>query len=217
VIEHSAFASLYSQELAQEGLPIEVIDIDRVPATTVSIYPDEAHKSFKELEIEVPRLSGGHRIQAVLEGLKIDDVRKEFKKYQPLPLGRKGRTEIQYEGRHLFTNEVVERLKINLPLLQSGVGAVSYFVKQLEQICKLRGTHAVLAPIVQTFLEEILFEKKTDLYDPALISRLGDSDVGEHIRAVFIPLIRAYHHGGKAAPRIGADGALQVEAFPGHA
>lgn len=191
VIEHPAFASLYANELAQEGLPIEIVDIDRVPAMTVSIYPDQANKNFKQLEIEVPRLSGGHRIQATLEGLKIDDIRKEFKKYQPLPLGGPGKTEIQYEGRHLFTNEVVERLKINLPLLESGVGAVSYFVKQLEQICKVRGTHAVLAPLAQTFLEEILFGQKTDLYDQRLISRLGDSDVGEHVRAVFVPLIRA--------------------------
>jgi type III restriction enzyme len=36
VIEHPAFASLYAQELAQEGLPIEIVDIDRVPATTIS-------------------------------------------------------------------------------------------------------------------------------------------------------------------------------------
>jgi type III restriction enzyme len=172
-------------------LPIEVVDIADVPKTTVSIYPDNTNKDVKNLEIEVPRLSSGHRIQATLEGLKIEDVRKEFKKYQPLPLGGLGKTEIEYEGRHLFTNEVVERLKINLPLLESGVGAVSYFVKQLEQICKVRGTHAALAPLVQTFLEELLFGKKTDLYDQALISRLGDSDVAEHLRAVFVPLIRA--------------------------
>jgi len=180
VVEHPAFARLYANELAQEGLPIEIVDIDRVPATTVSIYPDGAHKDLNALEIEVPRLSGGHGIKPTLEGLKIEDVRAEFKKYKPLPLGAKGETEIQYEGRHLFTNEVVERLKINLPLLESGVGAVSYFVKQLEQVCKLRGTHTALAPLVQTFLEEILFEKKTNLYDQALVSRLGDSDVGEH-------------------------------------
>jgi type III restriction enzyme len=191
VVEHPAFASLYAQELAQEGLPIEVVDINRLPKTTVSIYPDEAHKDLKALEICIPRLSGGHHVRPTLESLTVDDVRKEFKKYQPLPLGAQGPTEIQYEGRHLFTNEIVERVKINLPLLQSGVGAVSYFVRQLEQICKLRGTHTVLAPLVQTFLEEILFAKKTDLYDQALISRLADSDVGEHLRAVFVPLIRA--------------------------
>jgi type III restriction enzyme len=191
VVEHPAFASLYAKELAQEGLPIEIVDIERVPATTVSIYPDEAHKDLKALEIEVPRLTSGHSIKATLEGLKIEDVRSEFNKYKPLPLGAKGDTEIQYEGRHLLTNEVVERLKINLPLLDSGVGAVSYFVKQLEQVCKLRGTHAALAPLVRAFFEDILFEKKTNLYDQALVSRIGDSDAGEHLRAVFVPLIRA--------------------------
>jgi type III restriction enzyme len=160
VVEHPAFASLYAQELAQEGLPIEVIDIDRVPKLTVSIYPDEAHKNLKQLEIEVPRLSGGYSIQARLDGLNLDDIRKEFQKFRPLPLGTRGRTEIDYEGRHLFTNEVVERLKISLPLLESGVGAVSYFVKQLEQVGKLRGTHPILGPLIQNFIEEILFEKK---------------------------------------------------------
>ncbi|MGA2172613.1 MAG: DEAD/DEAH box helicase family protein [Sedimentisphaerales bacterium] len=191
VVDHPAFASLYQQELAQEGLPIEIIDVDRIPATTVSIYPDEARKDIRKLDIAVPPLSPGHRIIPSLKGLTIEDVKKEFSKYKPLPLGSKGATEINYEGRHLFTGELVEKLKIHLPLLESGFGAVSYFVKQLETICKLRGLHSTLAPLVQTFLEEILFEKKTDLFDQQLIARLGDSDVAEHIRAVFVPLIRA--------------------------
>ncbi len=190
VVEHPAFASLYQQELAQEGLPLEVVDIDRVPATTISIYPDEARKDLAALEIEVPALTAGHHTLPKLVGLKIKDVKKEFGKYKLLPLGTKGATEVEYEGRHLFTGEVIEKMKINLPLLESGVGAVSYYVKQLEHICKLRGLHNVLAPLIQTFLEEILFEKKTSLFDQALISRLADSDVGEHIRAVFVPLIR---------------------------
>lgn len=42
VVEHPAFTSLYEQELEQEGLPIEVLDTDSVPATTVSIFPDES-------------------------------------------------------------------------------------------------------------------------------------------------------------------------------
>jgi type III restriction enzyme len=191
VVEHPAFASLYQQELAQEGLPIEIVDVEKVPATTVSIYPDAARKDVNALNILLPRLTAGHHIKAAIEGLTIADIRKEFQKYQPLPLGSVGRTEIDYVGRHLFTGEVVEQMKINLPLLESGVGAVSYFIKQLENICKVRATHTVLAPLVQTFLEEILFERKTTLFDQTLISRLADSDVAEYIRAVFVPLIRA--------------------------
>jgi type III restriction enzyme len=191
VVEHPAFASLYQQELAQEGLPLEIVELDRIPATTVSIFPDEAHKDVNSLNIQIPTLSAGFRIVPKLEGLTIQDVKKAFKPYKPLPLGKQGNNEIQYEGRHLFTGEVVEKLQLNLPLLASGIGAISYYVKQLETICKLRGLHPILAPLIQTFLEEILFEQKTTLFDPALVARLADSDVGEHLRAVFVPLIRS--------------------------
>lgn len=191
VIEHPAFASLYQQELAQEGLPLEIVDLDRVPATTISIFPDEAHKDVNHLNIQIPTLSAGYRIVPKLEGLTIQDVKKAFKPYKPLPLGKQGNSEIQYEGRHLFTGEVIEKLQLNLPLLASGIGAVSYYVKQLETICKLRGLHPILAPLIQTFLETMLFEPKTNLFDPALVTRLADSDVGEHLRAVFVPLIRS--------------------------
>jgi type III restriction enzyme len=191
VVEHPAFASLYQHELAQEGLPLEVVELDRVPATTISIFPDEAHKDVNALNIQLPTLSAGFRIVPRLEGLTIQDVKKAFKPYRPLPLGKQGNNEIQYEGRHLFTGEVVEKLQLNLPLLASGIGAVSYYVKQLETICKLRGLHPILAPLIQTFLEEVLFEQKTTLFDPALVARLADSDVGEHLRAVFVPLIRS--------------------------
>ena len=114
VVDHPAFASLYQQELAQEGLPIEIIDVDRIPATTVSIYPDEARKDVKKLDILLPPLSPGHRLIPSLKGLTIEDVKKEFSKYKPLPLGGKGLTEINYEGRHLFTGELIEKFKIHL-------------------------------------------------------------------------------------------------------
>lgn len=190
VVEHPSIAALYQEQLAQEGLPIEIVESDKVPATTVSIFPDTARKDLEKLEISLPALTPGHRLLPKLDGLDIDDVRQAFKKYKPLPLNGKGATNIEYEGRHLCTGEIVERMKLDLPLLATGVGAITYFVKQLEQICKIRGLHVQLAPLVQTFLEEILFEKKTALFDSELIPRLGDSDVAEHIRAVFVPLIR---------------------------
>jgi type III restriction enzyme len=191
VVEHPSFASLYQQELAQEGLPLEIVDVERVPATTISIYPDAARKDVEALEIRVPALSAGHRMRPRVEGLTMADVRKAFARYTLLPLGGRGGSEIDYEGRHLFTNEVVERTRIHLPLLESGVGAVSYFVKQMEAICRVPGLHPQLAPLVKEFLETCLFDRATDLFDPALVGRLGDSDVGEHVRAVFVPLIRA--------------------------
>lgn len=191
VVEHPAFAALYSEQLAQEGLAIEVVDADHVPASTVSIFPDAARKDLAALEIEIPFLGAAHRIVPKLTGLARSDVERAFARYKRLPLGQPMNAEIDYEGKHLFTGVVVERMKIHVPLLATGAGAVSYFVRQLEQICKIKGMHAAVAPLVQAFLEETLFEEKVSLFDTRLVGRLGSSDVAEHVRAVFVPLIRA--------------------------
>ncbi|MCX7005422.1 MAG: DEAD/DEAH box helicase family protein [bacterium] len=190
IVEHPAFASLYQQELAQEGLPIEVVDASQVPATTISIYPDAGRKNIGELEIELPTVSAAHKTLARLEGLTLDDVKKAVAKYKKLPLGTTGTTTVEYEGRHLITGEIVEKMKLYLPLLATGPGAISYYVKFLQGVCKMRSMHQVLAPLLQTFFEDLLFEQKASLFDERLVSRLGDSDVREHVLAAFMPLIR---------------------------
>jgi type III restriction enzyme len=92
VVDHPAFASLYQQELAQDGLPIEIIDVDKVPCTTVSIYPDERNKDIAALEILVPRLSAGHRIIPKLEDVTLDEVKGVFKSLNLKPLQRGSRS-----------------------------------------------------------------------------------------------------------------------------
>ena len=190
IIEHPAFTSLYENELEQEGLPIEVLDTDKVPATTVTIFPDEK-KDWDTLDIQLPALTAAHEIQPKLETFAIKEIKEAFKPYGPLPLGEKGSTEVKYEGRHLITNEVVEEMKVSLPLLKNGITAISFYVREIEAACKVQSTHRVLAPLLQTFLGEILFGEKVSLTDPRLTSRLADHDVREYIRAVFIPLIRS--------------------------
>lgn len=191
VVEHSAFVSLYQHELSQEGLPLEVVDVDDVPKSTVTIFPDKENKDLKKLDISLPDVSAGYTRTPKVENLTPNHIREAFSGYDMLPLGDKGRNEIEYEGRHLLTNEIVEKMNIRLPLLENGIGAVSYYREELEHITGLRGAHTVLAPLIEIFLTEILFGEKTELFDPRLIPRLGDDDVREHIRAVFVPLILA--------------------------
>ncbi|MBI5057730.1 MAG: DEAD/DEAH box helicase family protein [Nitrospirae bacterium] len=188
VVEHKAFVNLYKDQLSQEGLPIEVVDINKVPKTTVTIYPDKT-KDFDKLDILIPSLSAGYKRSPKLENITIEDIKKSFSRFSPLPIGEIRKTEIDYEGRHLFTNEIIEKMKVQLPLLESGVGAISFYCKELEAQTRLTGLHSTLAPLIQTFLEEILFEKKVGIFDDSLISRLSDADVREHIRATFVPLI----------------------------
>ena len=170
VIEHSAFTSLYQNELGQEGLPVVMTGTETVPTTTISIFVDERHKDASALDIVIPALKPGHVTTPTLEGLALKDVKRQFARYSPLPLGAKGLKSIEYEGRHLFTGELVEKMEVDLPLLQSGIGAVSYYVKQLQSICKIRNLHKAVAPLLQTFLEEVLFIEKTSLFDSACIS-----------------------------------------------
>src|SRR4030043_629536 len=188
VVEKKAFVSLYKNQLSQEGLPIEVVDVDKVPKTTVTIYPDQT-KDLKTLDILIPPLSAGYKRSPTLGDITIDEVKKAFSRFSPLPLGEVRKTEIDYEGRHLFTNEIVEKMKVQLPLLQSGKGAVSFYREELERQTSLRGTHHILASLLQTFLEEILFEQQVSIYDEKLVSRLADADVREHIKATFVLLI----------------------------
>jgi type III restriction enzyme len=81
-------------------------------------------------------------------------------------------------------------MKVNLALLESGVGAISFYVQEVEYICKVKSTHQVLAPLLQVFFEEMLFGPGHSVFDSALVARLSDSDVREHVRAVFVPLVR---------------------------
>ena len=189
VVEHDAFARLYRDELAQEGLPLEIVDVERVPVTTVSIFPDPT-KDWTKLDIVIPRLTAAAQTLATLSPITEAEVRETFKPHKPLPVGARGPDVVQYEGRHLITGEVVERMNVNLALLQSGVGALSFYVQELEYIGKVKGTHTVLAPLLQMFFEQILFGPGHSIFEPALVARLSDSDVREHVRAVFVPLIR---------------------------
>jgi len=190
VVEHEAFVNLYKEELAQEGLFIDETEVQKIEATTVTIFPDRKNKDVDVLEIEIPRLSGGYSTKAQVDDISLGEIKDEFVKYSRLPLAEKVDRTIQYEGRHLFTGEVVERMEIHIELLKSGMGAVSYYVKQLEHICKVRNLHTKIAPLLQTFFEEMLFTERVTLFEDRLIVRLGDDDVQESVRAVFVPLIR---------------------------
>lgn len=189
VIEHEAFARLYRDELVQEGLPIEIVDVEAVPKTTVSIYPDPK-KNAAKLEIAIPRLTAANQTLPVLGPISEAELVEAFKPYRPLPIGERGQDQVQYEGRHLITGEVVEHMKVNLALLESGVGAISFYIQEVEYICKVKNTHQVMAPLLQKFFEDMLFGPRHSIYHSAVVARLSDSDVREHVRAVFVPLVR---------------------------
>lgn len=190
VIEHPSFISLYEEELSQEGLPIAAFDAEKLGRTTVTIYPDHEHKDLERLDLVIPRLSYAYQVTSELGDIDFDEVRERFLPLGPLNLNQAGAREIRYEGRTLITNELIEQMKIKLPLLDTGVGAVSYYRELVERACKIRGAHTVLAPLIQRFIEDLMFGQTVAISEPRAIARLGDDDVREYIQAVFVDLVR---------------------------
>ena len=190
VIEHEQFQRMYRDKLEQEGLITDPVDPGENSSTTVSIFPDHENKDVEALDITMPQLAAGHQTSRSVGDVTDAEMDKAASRYDPIPLGNATKLQINYEGRHLVTNEVVEASKIELPLLKNPVGAISYFVRRIERICKVPNLHKMLAPQITRYLTTILFGEKVELFDPKLSKRLGDPDVAEHIQAVFVPLIR---------------------------
>lgn len=188
VVEHSAFVRLYQDELVQEGLPIEDVDVTSIPSTTVSIFPDP-EKDWEELDILLPTLTDQFKTVNRVDEIKDEEIRAISAQQKKLVLGTPREVSIDFEGRAMFTDEVVERMRLEIPLLKNGFGAISYFVKELETACKISNSHPILAPLIERYITQDLFEQKVSLTDRRLVARLGDMDVREYIRATFVPLI----------------------------
>lgn len=188
VVEHKAFIRLYQEEMMQEGLFIDDVDVEIIPKTTVSIFPD-TKKDWEALDIRLPSLTDSFKIVSHIDEITYEDIKGIASKQNKLELGIPRDVTLEFEGRAMITNEVVERMRLVIPLLKDGFGAISYFVKELETICQINRSHAVLAPLVRRYITEDLFGQRLSLTDQRLVARLGDDDVREYIRATFVPLI----------------------------
>ncbi|MBC7336761.1 MAG: restriction endonuclease subunit R, partial [Clostridia bacterium] len=111
--------------------------------------------------------------------------------FRPLPIGEKEEGPIEYEERHLFTDEIVATMKLDAGLLDNAWSAPAYFAQMLGRACRISNPHQMLAPLVERFIAEELFERPVDLYSGEVDHRMRDLDVIECIRATFTPLILA--------------------------
>lgn len=189
VIDHPAFADLYREELEQEGVIPEFIDADKPTKTTVDIFVD-TKKDAAALDIVLPQLSAGVKRRPLLAPPTMADVEGGFSRLQRLPLDTKSDRVIDFEGRSLTTGEILTRLRIDLPQMATSAMAVTYYVSLIESECKVQGLFPKIGGLIQSFIEEILFEQPVSLYDDRLLGRLGDPDVVTHVLHVFVPLVR---------------------------
>jgi len=167
-----------------------VLPVREVFKQTITIFVDREHKDVETLEIEVPLVSDAIETTQEIQGLTFEEVRDAFRaKFKPLPIGKKREGPIEYKERHLFTDEIVATMKLDAGLLNNAWSAPAYFAQMLGRACRISNPHAVLAPLVERFIAEVLFERPVDLYSGEVDHRMRDLDVVEHIRATFTPLI----------------------------
>lgn len=192
VIEHSAFVKFYQDELEQEGLEIGVDDLDENPKPqTVTIFVDH-RKDVKSLEISIPTVTDSVQTISTIEGVDFETIKSAFEsKFKPLPVKEPRSASIHFEERTLYTDEIVSQIELDRGLLQMGATAISVYAREIEKVCRLQNSHSVLAPLIETFVQEVLFERPVNLYSGEVDHRMGDVDVAEHIRATFVPLIRS--------------------------
>ena len=190
VVEHPAFRKLYEYELAQEGLDIAVLPVRKTLKQTVSIFVDNS-KPVTDLDIKIPILSDAIVTTTKLTGLTFKKVKTEFRRrrFKPLPISQKRDQPIQYKERHLFTDEVIAQMQLDSGLLEKAYLAPSYFAQMLGRACRISNPHQTLAPLIERFIAEVLFERPVDIYSGEVDHRMRDADVQEHIRATFTPLI----------------------------
>jgi type III restriction enzyme len=202
VVEHPAFRRLYEDELAQEGLDIAVLPIRETFKQTVSIFIDDS-KPVADLDIEIPILSDAIVATAELTGLTFEEVKSYFQqRFAPLPIGHRREKPIEYKERHLFTDEVIAQMQLDSGLLGQAWSAPSYFAQMLGRACHISNAHQSLAPLIERFLAEVLFERPVDLYAGEVDHRMRDADVQEHIRATFTPLILSKVHRVQARQQV---------------
>lgn len=190
VIEHPAFVKLYEEELQQEGLDIAIAPESENIRTSTSIFVDP-EKPVKDLDIQIPLISDSLTMTSELKGLTIEEIQEFFdSRYKVLPIGKKKAGVIEYTERQLFTDELVMSMKIDEGLLDRSWSAAAFFARELGRACHLTSPHQELTPLIEQFISKVLFEREVNLFSGEVDHRMRDTDVAEHIRATFTPLIR---------------------------
>ncbi len=192
VVHHPAFEKLYEEALAQEGF--ELLIASEPLRDSITIYVDHANKSVEDLELIIPRLSDSVVETLDLSGLtfKIISDYASAKGYGGLSIGQPHSGAIEYTERHLFSDEIVSSMQIDLGLLQYAWSAVDFYAKQLERVCHVSGQGSILRVLLKRFVEEVLFERLVDIHSGEVDHRMREADVRQRIQATFAPLIKAH-------------------------
>lgn len=178
VIEHEAFRELWDKALDDEGLEIERRRVDRVTpeAQVVAVEPE---RLAYDIGIPVlPRVLT--RQPAGLRSLTAEQVPE---RRLELPEELRGDA-VEYVGRDMLSGQEVDRARYALDRPYDPTAVLAWFVNELQRDCRLTGQFAVLAPIVQGYVERRLFGGPVDLADPLVLQVLQEPAARETVLGV---------------------------------
>ncbi|MBN1091959.1 DEAD/DEAH box helicase family protein [Blastococcus sp. TML/M2B] len=175
VIEHEAFRDLWDKAMDDEGLEIERRRSDDVHPEPVVIAVEPNRLGS---DIEIPSLSRTLvRNTADLAAMRATDIPE---RRLSLPETLRGGT-VDYTGRDLLTREVIEQARYELPAADDPGAVLAWYVNVLQYATRLTGQFAVLAPLVQEYIETRVFGGPVDITDPLVLQVLREPAVQETV------------------------------------
>jgi type III restriction enzyme len=198
IIGNNNFISIVN-ELEKEGVAITRKNIDKDHVSDIEIAPDPKRK---EHNIKIPLITQRYipSVDNLKESLQLKDIPKPDKK---ISLKDKGEvTTITYRGWDAVKlaeakkqgRKIREEFKreYDFHTVRTAIEATSYFTKCILKNAKLPPAmhFYYLAPLVQDYIQEVLFEERVELDNPEVLNKLNEEDVQGWIFEVFAETIR---------------------------
>jgi len=199
VIGNSNFVSIVNK-LEDEGVAITRKDLSRDHVSQISI---EREAKRKEFNILIPLITQRYipSFENLATNLKLKNIQAPDKK---ISLKIKGEvTKIIYKG--WDATKLAEAKKQGRKLreefrkeysfleVKKGIDAINYFTKAILRNAMLpHNLHFhYFAPLVQDYIQEVLFEERVELDDARVIAKLNEEEVQDLIFEAFADAIRA--------------------------
>lgn len=198
IIGNDKFISIVN-ELEKEGVAITRKNIEREHVSDIEIEPDNKRKEYN---IKIPFITQRYvsDISNLVKELGLENIQKPEQK---ISLKEEGKvTYIVYKG--WDATKLAEakkqgrkireefRREYSLCTIRNGIEAVNFFTKAILKNAKLpHSAHFhYLAPLVQDYIQEILFDEKVEMDNSAVIKKLNEEDTQDLIFEVFADAIR---------------------------
>jgi len=207
VIEHPAFHGLIEEALAEQGVEIEFVPIEKPEQLPKIISVDE---NKKEYDIAVPITQGGvTRSVKRLQELSVSDFPSPLFRYKDL-----NPTEIRMRKRDLLTKQVEEEEILTMPFADRPDIYISAITRKIQKYSRVPGQFENIAGITKEYVKNKLFDRSLDFGEEDL-KRLNNAKVRVRLIEVFVDRINDLTAVSEDIELVGEElRALNIKPFP---